>query len=225
MLTKSSLNRLMFSVQRTEVEFSMMLTLTYGKYFPTEGGEVKRMLNALLNRVRRLSYIDEYFWFLEFQTRGAPHIHLLLDTEGVTPRMRIDWALYWTNAQVQSLWFYGECPIDEMSQEVAKLIRFNMHESVFECIRDNQGARNYAMKYAAKQRQKKVPENYKDVGRFWGNSKGVVPEGVETDITEDELEEWLTIADHHTSRMDLIPRYLWDLKDRRSTAKALDGPT
>ena len=44
-----------------------------------------------------------------------------------------------------------------------------------ERVRKPKGARNYAVKYAQKCRQKEVPENYENVGRFWGHSRGIEP--------------------------------------------------
>lgn len=35
------------------------------------------------------------------------------------------------------------------------------------------GLRHYAVKYASKMYQKSVPEEYQNVGRFWGRSKNV----------------------------------------------------
>lgn len=45
--------------------------------------------------------------------------------------------------------------------------------SSWERIRDKNGARHYAVKYAMKLKQKVVPPDFSDVGRFWGCSKGV----------------------------------------------------
>jgi len=44
-----------------------------------------------------------------------------------------------------------------------------------ERIRKEHGARNYAVKYAFKMKQKMVPAAYQNVGRFWGNSRDVKP--------------------------------------------------
>ena len=44
-----------------------------------------------------------------------------------------------------------------------------------ERIRKPDGAARYAVKYAYKMRQKKVPLEYRNVGRFWSHSRDVKP--------------------------------------------------
>jgi hypothetical protein len=45
-----------------------------------------------------------------------------------------------------------------------------------ERIRKPDGAARYCLKYAYKCEQKAVPEQYRNVGRFWGCSRDVTPE-------------------------------------------------
>ncbi len=94
MQSKKSLLRLMFLMQATRLEFASMLTLTYPRFYPLDGLIVKRDVAAIAQTLRRADI--EYLWFLEFQKRGAPHVHVLTDQRVITPRMRIDYGLYWT---------------------------------------------------------------------------------------------------------------------------------
>lgn len=228
-ISRKSLLRLMFTMQCTSATFGSMLTLTYPKYYPDDGAIVKADINVVLQKIRRLGW--SYVWFLEFQKRGAPHIHILLSPKVVTPTGRAIFGLFWTERIAVSKWFRDICPEDEYLSQVLKMARFNCHETTLQVLREEQGGRNYATKYAAKERQKKVPAKYRNVGRFWGMSKDVRPEGIEFDVTEEEIEQWLVENRHPASEYCLVPRYIWGLgslsvRDQGSTtsvATALDG--
>lgn len=206
-MSKQSLIRLMFTMQCTVVDFGSMFTLTYPMYYPNNGQVVKSDINLLAQKVRRLGW--SYLWFLEFQKRGAPHIHFLLEPAAVTPRMRAEFGLFWTSRIAQAQWFWEKCPPESYITEVIKMAKFNCHHSTFQVLREKDGARNYATKYAAKEKQKKVPENYKSVGRFWGASRDVKPEGLPFDVTEQEVEAWLVEHNHPATAYELVPRYIW----------------
>lgn len=207
MQSRKSLLRLMFLMQVTEIKFESMLTLTYPKYFPSDGKIVKADVAALVQKLRRAEW--KYLWFLEFQKRGAPHVHILVDADTVTPRMRVDFGLYWTARIALSDWFVEVCPPAAYDGEVIKMMKFNTHHQVWETIRDEDGARNYVAKYASKERQKTVPAKYQDVGRFWGSTRAMRPEGVTFDVTEDEIEEYLVDQGHPATSFELVPRYIW----------------
>ncbi len=143
-MTLASANRLRRYIDNYYEDFFNMITLTYGKTWPTDGREVKRHLNAFFERIRRTDWFKEYslVWWLEFQERGAPHIHMV--TTGWMPMRFI--ARAWsdvsgapgeTSTRVEALY---------ASDEVGK----------------------YAAKYAAKADQKQVPDGYDHFGRFWG---------------------------------------------------------
>lgn len=84
-------------------------------------------------------------WWLEFQARGAPHVHCLY-TEWQSWR---DLACRWAMA------------VDDLPS-MGTMTRF-------EEIRGGRaGMAAYARKYACKTDQKDVPDGYTEVGRFWG---------------------------------------------------------
>lgn len=207
MQSKKSLLRLMFLMQVTKLEFKSMLTLTYPKYFPMDGKIVKADVAAIVQKIRRAGW--SYLWFLEFQKRGAPHIHLLLDVDVITPRMRVDYGLYWTARIALNDWFVGHCPAAAYDAEVMKMIKFNTDYRIWETIRDRDGARNYVAKYASKERQKTVPRKYQNVGRFWGSTRTLRPEGVVFDVTEEDIERFLVEQGHPATSFDLVPHYIW----------------
>jgi len=120
------------------------VTLTYGATWPTDGRRVKNDWRAFTERMRRAGYFakESIIWFLEFQTRGAPHFHFL--------------ATGWIPKQfVADAWA-------AVSGGIAKAC------SRVEGLKHPEAAGAYAAKYAAKNEQKAVPPEYKDVGRFWG---------------------------------------------------------
>lgn len=155
--SKASRQRLAFVASNTDVRFTSMITLTYPREFPSDGKEVKRNLNAFLVTLRRKAEGLEYLWFLEFQRRGAPHIHLLLRGVRVYKPMQ-----RW----VSETWYRLCATGDERHLRAGTRL---------ELIRKPDGARNYCVKYAFKMKQKVVPELYRNIGRFWGHSKSVRP--------------------------------------------------
>lgn len=154
--TKESRKRLAFVASNTPIDFLSMATLTYPKLWPADGKEVKRHLKLFIQRCRRRWVPLEYLWFIEFQARGAPHFHILLSCK-IRRRDR-----EWTS----ETWY--------------EIVDSGLSEHLFagtriERIRKPNGARRYAVKYAFKMRQKNVPKDYRNIGRFWGHSKAVKP--------------------------------------------------
>jgi hypothetical protein len=156
-LSKKSLSNLVFLVQNTDTEFRGMITLTYPSEYPSSGKEIKSHLNRFLSWMRS-GHPMRYVWFLEFQKRGAPHFHIL--TEGDMSPHKYD---------VSEAWYRAVGSSDPKHLKAGTRT---------EKIRKQGGAANYAAKYGAKREQKEVPENFRDVGRFWGASRGVKPEAI-----------------------------------------------
>ncbi len=155
--SRRSRRRLAFVASNTDVMFTSMLTLTYPKEFPNDGKSVKRNLDNFLHALRRKVTGLSVLWFLEFQRRGAPHIHIMLRGVRVWRKMQ-QWA---------SQTWYRICGTGDL-----KHLRAGTR---LERVRSPYGARNYCVKYAHKMKQKKVPPEYRNVGRFWGHSKDVKP--------------------------------------------------
>jgi hypothetical protein len=168
--SRRSRQRLAFVASNTDIRFTSMLTLTYPRQFPNDGKDVKRNLNAFFAALRRRVPGVSVLWFLEFQRRGAPHIHILIRGVRVYQAMQ-----QWCSAT-----WYRICDTGD-ARHLAAGTRL-------ERIRKPNGARNYAVKYAHKMVQKRVPENYRNVGRFWGHSRDVKPVlRFEAECTNDDL--------------------------------------
>lgn len=183
-LSADSLGRLAFIAFNTEADFQSMLTLTYAG-IPTDGREVKQDLDRFLKWFRRNYPGEKYLWFLEFQKRGAPHFHIITT---------VDLAKI---GQLEAQPFEGEPGrIEPSGKRLARVKRSNGKYwrthwdthiksqdawgkgwTAWEVMEEKDGGKRYAAKYATKAYQKQVPEQYQNVGRFWGHSReGVKPE-------------------------------------------------
>ena len=170
-LSRSSLKKLSFVANNSEVDFTHMMTMTYPEVFPEDGREVKRQLNLFLTRARQLVGGLSYLWFMEFQKRGAVHFHVMtagavgvataFECSGVGGELRDIWV------GIVAGWYR-----DGGMVPCAHHATYGLH---MEPIRESLGAARYVAKYAAKVDQKQVPEWYASVGRFWGNSRDVKP--------------------------------------------------
>ncbi len=189
--SRRSRRRLAFVASNTDVVFTSMITLTYPREFPNDGKDVKRNLNAFFAALRRKMSGVSLLWFLEFQRRGAPHIHIMVRGIRVYKPMQ-----RW----VSETW-YRICDTGDLRHLAAG--------TRLERVRNPNGARNYCVKYAYKMRQKRVPTAYRNVGRFWGNTRDVKPVmRCETQCTNDDLVgalqaqgwRWLTgdVVRYHT---------------------------
>lgn len=173
--SRKSRMRLAFTAINTEVEFRTMITLTYPKEFPCDGAEVKAHLHRFLIWLRRDTGNCSILWFLEFQRRGAPHVHILCDYP--LPRDRN--ALKNIRFRVASTWYRIVASNDPKHLSAGTRV---------ERIRKPDGARRYTVKYAFKMQQKAVPPTYRNVGRFWGCTRDVPPKPEQyIRCTEDDI--------------------------------------
>lgn len=72
-------SRVLESIHKHEPKlkaYCSLITLTYGKHFPTDH-ESKKHLDTFLKRLRRLHKECKYLWVAEKQKRGAIHYHIL----------------------------------------------------------------------------------------------------------------------------------------------------
>ncbi|HEY8902172.1 MAG TPA: hypothetical protein VIM48_00605, partial [Chthoniobacterales bacterium] len=167
-------------------------------------------------------------WFLEFQKRGAPHFHFLLDADlrsyGETVLRRRSGKLrghskdtYETQADceadVAAAWFRIVGSGDE------KHLRAGVS---WEVLESEEAAMKYAAQHAAKPHQKVVPLEYQAVGRFWGKLGKIQLVGGE------ELEHMGTgqiFAEFGPAAMSSsgrVKKYLYDQSDNRCLEAAND---
>jgi hypothetical protein len=137
-------NRLRRYIDNFFLDFTNMITLTYGEVWPNDGRVVKAQMNAFFERLRRSGWLQDncLVWWLEFQSRGAPHIHMV-----GTAWLSKSW--------ISSAWHeVSGAPLETATR--------------VEQLRCADAAGSYASKYAAKSDQKEVPAEFTNVGRFWG---------------------------------------------------------
>jgi len=147
-LSSSSAARMRRYLRACRAEYSVFITLTYPRVYPTDGIIVKRHLRRFLDRYAYIAG-DGFsaFWFIEFQERGAPHFHIFGTHE--IPKEHLS-----------EMWYRIVDSGDERHLQAGTRIE-SMRAGRF-------GTVSYASKYALKQSQKAVPENFTNVGRFWG---------------------------------------------------------
>jgi hypothetical protein len=197
-LSSKSRQRMVFVVSETQVKFTSMLTLTYPERYFNYGKVVKRHLGLLLRYLPAVLGLGvQYFWFIEFQARGAPHFHILINFTP-TARERALVAFRWSDV-------VGGVQKDEV---------FFVHNraEAWEPIRNSDGAIHYVSKYATKTRQKEVPERYQSVGRFWGCSARVlssIQEPISVDITEEEIRLFLRQKGNPVSEFEYLPSFVF----------------
>jgi len=165
-LSDESRARLAFVACNTDVTFRTMITLTYPRVYPSDGQTVKRHLHAWFAWANRRWGKFDYLWFLEFQRRGAPHIHLLTNHKWYQE----------DKAALSEAWYRIVGSHDQRHLAAGTRI---------ERIRKPDGAARYCLKYAFKCHQKQVPDEYTNVGRFWGHSNRVAPRALVTCDADD----------------------------------------
>jgi len=129
-----------------------MLTLTYPKEFPLDGKKVKQDLKELYYYIRgnnNFSAKDSniiFFWKMEFQHRGAPHFHILVQTDldymDLVKLCLKKWMSLTHNDQ-------------KVCVDVGK-------------IREDFAAKIYCSVHFSKDSQNTKPDNFERPGRYWG---------------------------------------------------------
>lgn len=176
--SKSSAKRLVFTANNA-VGLKTILTVTYGDRYPTNGRTAKAHLFALRKRLLYRYPTIGGLWFMEFQTRGAVHFHLL-----VNQYVNYKWlAAAWSEV-------VGDSSIFDTATEAR-------------AIRKPAAVGAYVAKYAAKEQQKQVPEDFTNPGRFWGTFgnfddgkvwEGECEEGGELEVVSRVMRRALSIS-------------------------------
>lgn len=216
MVNKRSLARLALLVRGSSVEFTSLMTLTYGANFPVAGKVAKKHLNHLLIGLKRSFGLFEYVWVLEFQERGAVHFHIATTLPAPDDVQREIFARKWQLISTPYSWAYSQVEypygVENFKQGLMTdqaVFEMHKHKLSWERIRNDDRLSHYIAKYSMKIRQKVVPSWYGDVGRFWGASKGVaLPDG-EYFHGSDELVRQVGVAyGRDLSRFEVLPEII-----------------
>lgn len=151
--TMTSRNRLKFQLRNALCVWTCLITLTYPKVkYPRDGRVVKKHLNTLLTHLREDYPGVRYCWWLEFQTRGAPHIHLV------------------TTCPVPEKTYLGPLWYHIVGSRTKRHLK---HGAQVKPFHGTKSGYEIAEIYASKTEQKRVPPGYSKVGRFWGTSRAL----------------------------------------------------
>ncbi len=153
-----------------------LVTYTYPREFTCDGLLVRRHREAMKMRWTRKWGPPKGAWVLEFQKRGAPHLHTYVGLPDVPEAVLLQWAKRaWYEIVGSEDWrhlyqgvdvqrcFYGRA--EENGRRVA----------------------DYFWRESGKWEQKQVPDDYLNVGRFWGYW-GLKPEVERTSVS---VHEWV----------------------------------
>lgn len=152
-----SRNRLLFVCRNSGHLIKSQFCMTYHLQVPVDGLVVKQHLNNFLTQFRKEFPGEHYLWILEFQKRGAPHLHFFSSLSVNDSN----------HAWLTAAWV-------KISKGSGQSFRFHSHKTNFFAWEMKSG-QYLAKEYLAKSIQKGVPENFLNVGRFWGHSKSMKP--------------------------------------------------
>jgi len=148
--TKKSAKNLRHLIRNSENIWKVFITLTYPENFPSNGKETKDHLNSFLQYLRRKKI--KYTWVLEFQSRGAPHYHIIAS---------------------------DFIPKDELANQWYGIVRSGDEKHLkagtsIDWIKSKGQLYGYLSSYIKKLDQKTPPEGFENVGRFWGASRNLL---------------------------------------------------
>jgi hypothetical protein len=151
-LSERSRQRFLFQAFNASCDWFAYIVLTYPKEFPNDGKKVREHRRQFGQWLTRHGY--KFMTFLEFQKRGAPHLNVIIDG--------------WLDKDLLSkTWFDVVGSGDPKHLLAGTRIEF--------CGTSERVQAYAAACYSAeKKKQKTVPDDYKEVGRFWTSSRGLV---------------------------------------------------
>lgn len=165
-LTSRSRRNFLFQLFNSTCDWFAFGTLTYPAEFPNDGLKVRRDRRRFGEWLRKHGF--KFATVLEFQDRGAPHIHFVVDK-------------FLPKDDLSKIWFQIVGSGDQRHLAAGTSIEF--------CGTSDQAISYMAAVYAAKKdKQKEVPPGYKNVGRFWTTSRGLVkPVSTSIDLPTPEV--------------------------------------
>lgn len=150
-----SARRCLTAFRATAREYTVEMCVTYPMEYAglLDGRVSKRHLDRLLVQMKRKYPGISYAWVLEFQTRTHnPHYHIL-----ASHFVDKDWLAH-TWARI-------------VGSGLEKHLRSGTRVAA---IKNQNKCADYMARYLTKALQKRVPDGFENVGRFWGISRGLV---------------------------------------------------
>lgn len=178
-LTFEARRRLNFVARNYSEGMRIFITLTMpgaDRLVIRDGITLKKTLHAWLKWWARLIPGCRWLWFMEFQERGAPHIHIFSDFGNL-----IECKIPWLQDKCIRAWIDYQQKFNRKAWEQSFHDDWDSHQVAhddhykhgchIEFIRLPHMCAAYCTKEASKMVQKKVPEGFDSVGRFWGHSR------------------------------------------------------
>jgi hypothetical protein len=182
--------RCKFYLRNTASLMEVMIDLTYPNDYPMDGEVVKKQLHKFTSWLRYRDY--KYFWVLEFQERGAPHFHFIVDKTI-------------TYKDVANVWYKIVSSGDTKHLKAGTRVA---------AIRRKNSMAYYLTKYMNKSEQKIVPKEYQKVGRFWGHSKDLLqPDIIKIYGSPKDMCE-VKRAFKITRKFDVAQKRQWEKRDK-----------
>ena len=216
-VTRKSTSKFLFRMITSGISWQSIITLTYGQNFPRSGRMVKRDVKTFRKRFFRRWGKGPFAWFLEFQERGAPHLHVFTPIPVCDQEQREELAAMWADIAEPENWPYTAIKPPygrSMAREglfTQEAVFFNhRRRRTWENARKQDGVLRYVVSYVTKPKQKIVPPEFRDVGRFWGlSSVGSVGCRAEFFATESEVRQLATLLGRNVENMAVLPKYLF----------------
>lgn len=178
--------KFMFDAASRDMTTAICLTYPLEMRETLDGRQIKKNFKAfILAYLRRFGIRGRYIWVLEFQKNGNPHFHLLTDCKADIKLQREFIAARWFKI------------VD------SKLEKHLKAGTSCEAVRSQAGVSSYMASYLKKADQKQVPDNFHNVGRFWGGSKNAFEVERSVSVFEDSMQG---VADARRS-LRLFRRY------------------
>jgi len=162
--SRNSRSRLRFAAANSDDKILTQFCMTYADVWPINGRSLKADLNRFITSLKKSFPCLEYLWIAEFQTRGCPHFHFFSNIEHTQENHEL------LTRKWHKIAGYGQ----------SKHIRVHGHSSNFIEWRMNNGS--YLCKYLDKEHQKSIPQGFLNFGRWWGNSRKLVPDPTICDL-------------------------------------------
>ncbi|NWF36287.1 hypothetical protein [Mariprofundus sp. KV] len=193
LFSNKSKHGLRHKIRNTQHTFKQFITLTYPAKFPMDGATAKQHINNFTTRMRQEFPGIQYCWVFEAQTRGAPHFHIIIDTELPNENHQDKDGEYFYSEKWSKIWskITGNA---ENKQHLRRGLRI---DPIWRS--DSKKLANYFAKYYTKNEQKEFTAGFTNIGRFWGTSKGFCEPRSEGVYRAEDLRWMLKLCFHYAN--------------------------
>jgi hypothetical protein len=184
-----------------------------------EGGRVfKQQIRVFREKLTRKMEKLEVFgwsalWWMEFQERGAPHLHMILFNCQISRETREKLRKWAGSAWANSV---------DNPDKIEKQKNIRAGTRIEKMRKQHFG---YASKYASKMQQKQVPEDFQSVGRFWGfwNFKNEPPIELNFDVSRENKQDFSYIGKMLYDALETVrpfasPKWFFRIQNKILTA-------